>query len=64
MGCKSDTYVFDLRVNATSDGGHIVCAWTETTRGVQGGIEGRGANGRIQATVRGQAFTAAVAVAS
>jgi hypothetical protein len=62
LDCKSDTYAFSLRVNATNDGGRLVGAWTEVTRGIQGGIEGQAANGKIQATVRGQAFTAAVAI--
>lgn len=62
LHCKSDTYVFDLQNNVSSDGGRLVGAWTEVTRGIQGGIEGQAANGKIQATVRGQAFTAAVAI--
>ena len=62
LDCKSDTYAFNLKVNATSDGGRIVGAWNEVTRGIQGGIEGQAANGKIRATVRGQGFTAAVAV--
>jgi hypothetical protein len=62
MHCKSDTYVFELQANVTSDGGHIVGSWNEVTRGIQGGVEGQAGKGRIQATVRGQGFTAAVAV--
>ena len=47
LHCKSDTYDFDLQINVTSDGGHILGSWNEATRGVQGGIEGHGANGKI-----------------
>jgi hypothetical protein len=64
LNCKSDTYVLELQVNLTSDDGHVLGAWNEVTRGVRGGIEGQAANGKIQATVRGQGFTAAVTVAT
>jgi len=53
LDCKSDTYVFNLKVNATSQSGHLLGAWTETTRGIEGGVEGQAAKGRVQATVRG-----------
>lgn len=64
ISCKSDNAAFDLRVDATNEGQRIVGAWSEVTRGVQGGIEGQAANGRIEATAHGQGFSAAVAVAT
>ena len=44
LDCKSDAYVFNLRVNATSQSGHLLGAWTETTRG-SGRRRGAGGKG-------------------
>jgi hypothetical protein len=62
LRCKSDSYSFDLLINLTNQAGAIVGNWSETARGIQGGIAGQGSKGKIQATVRGQAFTATISL--
>jgi hypothetical protein len=62
LRCASDQDHFDFRIQLANQNGAILGNWTELTRQVQGGISGHGSNGSIQATVRGQAFSAEVAV--
>jgi hypothetical protein len=64
LHCASDSYNFDLRDNFVDNAGQILGSWNEVTKGVTGGISGRASNGVIQANVSGQAFTAAVTVAT
>lgn len=62
LRCASDHDRFDFRIQLANQNGAILGNWTELTRQVQGGISGHGSSGAIQATVRGQAFSAEVAV--
>ncbi|MGA2042102.1 MAG: hypothetical protein ABSG83_01895 [Roseiarcus sp.] len=64
LRCASDTYNFDLRISLVDTAGAILGNWNELSKRVQGGISGRNSKGVIQATVRGQAFNAAVTVAT
>ena len=64
LHCAIDSYNFDLRDNFVDTAGQILGSWNEVTKGVTGGISGRASNGLIQVTVSGQAFTAAVTVAT
>ena len=56
--CASDSYKFDLRSNVISDRGALTGSWSETSRGVNGTLEGRGANGNFQVAANAAGFSA------
>lgn len=62
LRCASERESFDFHIELSQEAGGFVGNWRETIRQVQGGVSGHGANGTYQATVRGQAFSAEVAV--
>ncbi len=64
LRCAGAQDSFEFRIALENDAGAILGNWSELTRKVDGGVSGRGANGVIQATVRGQTFTADVTVAT
>jgi hypothetical protein len=60
LRCASDSYNFDLNATVFYDGGPISGQWSETTRSVNGNIQGRSSNnGRlVQAVASGLGFSA------
>src|ERR1700730_3269591 len=42
--CASDSYKFNLRSNVMAEGGSLSGTWSESSRGVNGTLEGRGGN--------------------
>ena len=56
--CASDSYKFDLRGNVISDRGALSGTWGESSRGINGTLEGRGANGNFQVVASAAGFTA------
>jgi hypothetical protein len=58
LTCASDSYKFNLSGNVISQGGALSGTWSESSRGVNGSIEGRGANGQFQAVASAPGFTA------
>jgi hypothetical protein len=56
--CASDSYKFDLRANVVADRGVLSGNWSETSRGVSGNLEGRGANGNFQVVASAPGFDA------
>lgn len=56
--CASDSYSFELRGSATSNGGSITGVWSEVTRQVAGTLSGRVDEGRLQAIAESPAFSA------
>jgi hypothetical protein len=56
--CASDSYKFDLRGNTISDRGALSGTWSEASRGINGTLEGRGANGNFQVVANASGFTA------
>ena len=56
--CASDSYKFDLRGNVISDRGALSGTWSETSRGINGTLEGRGGNGNFQMVANAAGFTA------
>ena len=48
LTCASDSYKFELKANVVAQGSEISGNWTESSRGVSGGIQGRGTSGNIQ----------------
>jgi hypothetical protein len=58
LTCASDSYKFDLRGNVVADHGALSGSWSEATRGINGVLEGRGANGVFQVAVTTAGFNA------
>jgi len=60
--CASDSYKFDLRSNVVADHGSLSGTWSETSRGINGSLEGRGANGNFQVVASAPGFTANISL--
>jgi hypothetical protein len=59
LTCASDSYKFDLSSNVVAQGSALSGSWSESSRGVNGSIEGRSAaNGHIQVVASAPGFTA------
>jgi hypothetical protein len=58
LTCASDSYRFNLASNVVASGGSISGTWSESSRGVSGSLEGRGANGNFQVVASAPGFTA------
>ena len=62
LTCASDSYKFDLKGNVISDHGALSGTWSESSRGVIGTLEGRGANGNFQVAANAAGFAANLAL--
>jgi hypothetical protein len=60
LTCASDSYRFNLASNVVANGGMISGTWSESSRGVSGNIEGRGADGNFQVVASASGFTASI----
>jgi hypothetical protein len=60
--CASDSYKFDLKSNVVADRGVLSGTWSESSRGINGDLEGRGTNGNFQVIVSAPGFTANLAL--
>lgn len=58
LTCASDSYKFILSSNVVAQGGALSGTWSESSRGVNGSLEGRGANGNFQVVASAPGFTA------
>jgi hypothetical protein len=58
LTCASDSYRFNLSSNVVAQGGALSGTWSESSRGINGSLEGRGANGNFQVAVSAPGFTA------
>jgi hypothetical protein len=56
--CASDSYNIDLAGNVQYRGGEIFGSWSEASHNASGTISGRAAGGRIEASARGESFSA------
>jgi len=56
LTCASDSYKFDLRANVISDRGALSGTWSESSRGVNGNLEGRAADGTFQVIASAPGF--------
>jgi hypothetical protein len=56
--CASDSYKFDLKGSVVSDRGALSGTWSESSRGINGTLEGRGGNGNFQVVANAAGFTA------
>jgi len=60
--CASDSYKFDLKTNVVAERGVLSGSWSESSRGVNGSLEGRGANGNFQVVASSAGFTANISL--
>ena len=60
--CASDSYKFDLRSNVIAERGALSGTWSESSRGVNGNLEGRGSNGNFQVVASAPGFTASISL--
>jgi hypothetical protein len=58
LTCASDSYKFNLASNVIAQGGALSGTWSENSRGVNGTLEGRGANGTFQVLASAAGFSA------
>jgi hypothetical protein len=58
LRCASESYNFDLASDVQYRGGAISGSWSETSRNASGTISGRAAGDRIEASARGDSFSA------
>jgi hypothetical protein len=58
LTCASDSYKFNLASNVMAQGGALSGTWSESSRGVNGSLEGRGSNGNFQVLASAPGFTA------
>jgi len=62
--CASDSYKFDLRGNVIADRGALSGTWSESSRGVNGSLEGRGGSGNFQVVASAGGFNANLSLAT
>jgi hypothetical protein len=62
--CASESYKFDLKGDVIAQRGAISGTWSETSRGVNGTLEGRGGNGDFQVVASAGGFTANIALST
>jgi hypothetical protein len=58
LTCASDSYRFNLASNVVASGGSLSGTWSESSRGITGNLDGRGANGNFQVIASAPGFTA------
>ena len=62
LTCASDSYRFNLSSNVVASGGSLSGTWSESSRGVNGNLEGRGGNGNFQVLASSPGFTANLSI--
>jgi hypothetical protein len=62
LTCASDSYRFNLSSNVRASGGSLSGTWSESNRGINGTLEGRGANGNFQVVASAQGFNANISL--
>jgi hypothetical protein len=62
LTCASDSYRFNLASNVVARGGSLSGTWSESSRGVNGNLEGQGANGNFQVVASAPGFTASISL--
>ena len=64
LTCASDSYRFILSSNVVAQGSALSGTWSESSRGVNGTLEGRGSNGNFQVVASAPGFTASLSLAT
>ena len=62
LTCASDSYKFNLSSNVTAQGPAISGSWSETSRNINGNIEGRAGGGVIQVVASAPGFNANISL--
>jgi hypothetical protein len=62
LTCASDSYRFNLASNVVASGGSLSGTWSESSRGVNGSLEGRGGNGNFQVIASAPGFSANISL--
>jgi hypothetical protein len=60
LTCASDSYRFNLSSNVVAEGGALSGTWSESSRGINGNLEGRGSSGNFQVIASAPGFTASI----
>src|SRR6266478_766212 len=56
--CASDSYKFDLRSSVVAERGALSGTWSESSRNINGNLEGRASGGNFQVVASAPGFTA------
>ena len=62
LRCASDSYKFDLSSNVVSAGGDVSGTWIESTRNINGNLQGHSSRNRIAVYVEAAGFAANLAL--
>ena len=62
LTCASDSYRFILSSNVVAQGSALSGTWSESSRGVTGTLQGRGAGGNFQVIASAPGFTASLSL--
>jgi hypothetical protein len=58
LTCASDSYRFNLASNVIAHGGALTGTWSESSRNINGDLEGRASSGNFQVIATAPGFTA------
>ncbi|MGA8900525.1 hypothetical protein [Bradyrhizobium sp.] len=62
LTCASDSYKFNLSSNVMAQGSAIAGTWNESTRNINGNIEGRAGGGVVQVIANAPGFSANISL--
>jgi hypothetical protein len=62
LTCASDSYKFNIVTNVTAQGSAVSGTWSETSRNINGNIEGHSSGGNFQVTATAPGFTAGISL--
>jgi hypothetical protein len=62
LTCASDSYKFNLSSNVIAQGAALSGTWSESSRNVNGSIQGRGSNGNFEVVASSPGFTANISL--
>jgi hypothetical protein len=60
--CASDSYKFDLKTNVIAERGTLSGTWSESSRNINGNLEGRASGGNFQVIATAPGFTADISL--
>ncbi|HZE54766.1 MAG TPA: hypothetical protein VE111_16070 [Bradyrhizobium sp.] len=62
LTCASDSYKFNIVTNVMAQGAAVSGTWSETSRNINGAIEGRSGGGNFQVVATAPGFSAAISL--
>ena len=60
--CASDSYKFDLKTNVVAERETLSGSWSESSRGINGSLEGRASGGNFRVIATAPGFTADISL--